>query len=175
MVQKLKMTSSPITPSPRPNLPNFPSLDSDVVVPPNSNLQEGPAFSKSILQETEALDLLPDGSMNTNEVSTTTTITEASNLPKLHPLDPDKKVHPTSSLQEEPDFFKSSLRKHRTYREMVLQFQMKSPPPSLRPPTFLICLPCIHIQRFFQLPSLRKNLEQWLPNTPQVSPPSLPN
>ena len=47
--------------------------------------------------------------MNTNEVSTTTTITEASNLPKLHPLDPDKKVHPTSSLQEEPDFFKSSL------------------------------------------------------------------
>ena len=34
------------------NLLNFLSLDSDVVVPPNSNLQEGPASSKSILQET---------------------------------------------------------------------------------------------------------------------------
>ena len=109
MVQKLKMTSSPITPSPRPNLPNFPSLDSDVVVPPTSNFQEGPASSKSILQETEALDLLPDGSMNTNEVSTTTTITDATNLPKVQPLDSDKKVHPTSSLQEESDSFKSSL------------------------------------------------------------------
>ena len=91
------------------NLLKFPSLDSDVVVPPTSNLQGGPASFKSILQKAEASVFHSDVSTTTNEVCTTTSITGATNFPKVPPMDADRKVHPTSSLQEEPVSFKSSL------------------------------------------------------------------
>ena len=91
------------------NLLKFPSLDTDVLVPSTSSLQEETVSFKSIFQKAEVLDFHSDGSSTTNEVCTTTTINGATNLPKIPPLDPDRKVHSTFSLQEEPVSFKSNL------------------------------------------------------------------
>ena len=87
----------------------FPSLDSNVVVPPTSNLLEGLVSFESILQKVESSDFHSDVSTTTNEVCTTTSITGATNFPKLSPLGLDRKVHLIASLQEEPVSFKSSL------------------------------------------------------------------